>query len=140
VAVVVRAVRDLEKEFGVAQAAAFVERARPEDSPLHPLFTWDDSKAGERWRIQEARQIIRSVRVTFHEAETVAPAFLNVTVDTGEGRVRGYVETTRALSDKQMRKVALDDALRQLRAWQRKYRALRELSKVVSAIDAALDD
>lgn len=40
-----------------------VEAAREEDSPLHPCFEWDDTKASRAWRIEQARKLIRSVTV-----------------------------------------------------------------------------
>jgi hypothetical protein len=35
-----------------------VQRARAEDNPVHPYMTWDDSKAAESWRKEEARHLI----------------------------------------------------------------------------------
>lgn len=35
-----------------------LEKARDESTELHKCFTWDDSIAAEKYRIQEARQIV----------------------------------------------------------------------------------
>lgn len=43
------------------RAPAVVEAAREEDSPLHGCFIWDDSEAGEAYRLIQARTLIRSV-------------------------------------------------------------------------------
>jgi len=40
-----------------------VERARDPKSPLHSYFTWDDAKAADERRLDQARSLIRSVRV-----------------------------------------------------------------------------
>ncbi len=40
-----------------------VAEARNEKHPLHSRFEWDDSIAGERFRITQASQLIRSVMV-----------------------------------------------------------------------------
>lgn len=40
-----------------------VEAARPAESPLHDQFEWDDTAAAERYRLEQARALIRSVRV-----------------------------------------------------------------------------
>ena len=50
-----------------------VRAARPASSPLHDSFEWDDSKAGARWRQEQARILIRSVeiRTTTSEGESV---------------------------------------------------------------------
>ena len=51
---------------------------RPEDvvavahnplSPLHRYFTWEDEKAAVERRLDQARVLIRSVRVTYHRVE-----------------------------------------------------------------------
>lgn len=50
-----------ESETKLLTAAAVVDAARDEDSPLHEHFEWDDSVAGEQFRIIQARQIIRAI-------------------------------------------------------------------------------
>ena len=77
---------------GVLTPAAVVDDARPEDAPLHSHFEWDDSVAGEQYRLVQARQLIRSVKVTVQpqpEAEPVqVRAFHNV---ADEDKPRRYV-------------------------------------------------
>lgn len=43
--------------------------AEPADSPIHDWFTWDDSVAGHRYRLGEAREIIKRVRVNYIQSE-----------------------------------------------------------------------
>ncbi len=43
--------------------ALVVEVARDPDHPLHHRFEWDDEKAGDKYRLHQARQLIRSVRI-----------------------------------------------------------------------------
>lgn len=139
--VVVNELHALEAKHGMVQPEMVVEQARATDSPLHDLFTWDDTAAAEKYRLGEARKIIGSIRVTFHEQEKVAPAFLSVRVERDDGSIRqGYVDVQRALSSRQMRERVLKDAFRQLRAWQRRYRMLTELADVVAAIGRVLPE
>lgn len=42
---------------------AVVEASVPLDAPLHPVFEWDDAKAGVSYRVFQARNLIRSIRV-----------------------------------------------------------------------------
>lgn len=60
-----------------------VEVARDPANPLHDRFEWDDSVAGEKYRLSQARQLIRSVRVT-------------EVVEDGIERVRAFHSVTRA--------------------------------------------
>jgi hypothetical protein len=53
----------LETQHGQLQPELVVEEARDPASPLHPYFLWDDEAAGHAWRVEQARQLIRSVRV-----------------------------------------------------------------------------
>lgn len=43
--------------------------AEPDDSPIHDLFTWDDEIAGHRFRMDQARAVIKRVRVNYIQAE-----------------------------------------------------------------------
>ena len=43
--------------------AKVVDESRPEAAPLHPVFEWDDKVAAEKHREDQARHLIRSVRV-----------------------------------------------------------------------------
>lgn len=56
---------------------AVVEEARPVDAPLHPVFEWKDSIAGEKWREYQARNLIRSVVIIEQDAEPT-PAFIHI--------------------------------------------------------------
>lgn len=46
-----------------------VDVARDEASPLHARFEWDDQIAGEKYRLDQARRLIRSVKVVYREAD-----------------------------------------------------------------------
>jgi len=42
-----------------------VDEARPEGSPLHSRFDWNDQIAGEKYRLVQAQQLIRAVRIEY---------------------------------------------------------------------------
>jgi len=48
---------------GILQAEDVLEEARNPDSPLHPMFEWDDQVAAHQYRLEQARALIREVRV-----------------------------------------------------------------------------
>jgi hypothetical protein len=54
-----------EANDGILTAQAVVDAARPDDHPLHLHFEWDDEKAGEKYRVAQARQLIRIVKLTY---------------------------------------------------------------------------
>lgn len=57
-----------------------VKESKPKTATLHACFTWDDAKAGEQWRLQEARGLIRCVHVVSEDGEDQGAAFVNVSV------------------------------------------------------------
>jgi hypothetical protein len=76
-----------------------VEEAESKDSPLHGLFEWDDEKAAHAHRLQQARSLIRSVRIEFRVDEHVlhVPRFVH---DPDRDEEGGYVETLSVKNDK----------------------------------------
>jgi hypothetical protein len=115
-----------------------VEDARPIDSPMHDAFEWDDSKAAIEYRLEQARHLIRSVtfQVIANERTTMTRAFVVV---RNEEQARDlYFPTDEAMSDEAMRKQVLVRALRDLQAFQHRYRELEELSVVFDAAQKVL--
>lgn len=52
----------VRRQYGMLTPVNVVDAARSEDHPLHSRFEWDDAVAGERYRLDQARQLIRVVR------------------------------------------------------------------------------
>jgi hypothetical protein len=57
-------VQDLFDRNGSVKTVDLVAAARPKDSPAHPAFEWDNKKAGDEYRLIQARHWIRAVTVT----------------------------------------------------------------------------
>ena len=49
---------EIESIGSEATPAEIVEKAKDESTELHKCFEWDDSIAAQRWRLQQARQIV----------------------------------------------------------------------------------
>ena len=124
----------LESEYGVCHPERLVEDARPSTSPLHDMFEWDNTRAAERYRVEQARGILQSIRVILEPDAKPVPAFVHVRLlESGNG----YVGVARAMSDQDMRAQVLGDALRQLDALQHRYDTLAELRPVWRAVSRA---
>lgn len=118
---------------------AVVEDARPQASPLHAQFEWDDAKAAERFRLGQAGHLIRCVTVVM-DTQASRPAESQVTVRAFVPVLRTdgaavYESTATALSDGDYRRQVLERAHHELVAVTRKHRELEELAEVVSAIE-----
>jgi hypothetical protein len=103
-----------------------VEDARDPKSLLHPHFEWDDKKAAELHRVDQARALIRSIRVV-DDDDIPRPAFLSIRADDGIG-YRAYQEV---LTSSDLRQRLLEQATRDLDAWTARYRELREIVELV---------
>ena len=120
---------------GVCPPSALVEEARPKASPLHPLFTWDNKTAAESWRRQEARQVINAVVMIDERTEEVRPAFLHITLTEDDELREGYAPFDVVLSDEDSRRQVIDEALRYLNGFKRRFAHLSEFRPVLDVID-----
>ena len=50
---------------GILLPEDVIEAAKPKTSPLHNLFDWDNKSAAHKYRVEQARALIRSVRTTY---------------------------------------------------------------------------
>ena len=143
-AIIVRELKRIaRKHGGVLDPAVVVESARPETSPLHDQFQWDDSAAAHAYRLWQARMLIR-VRVSVLAEDTdPVRVFVSLRDDRVQGREPGeggYRVTEAVLKDPAMRARMLREALADIASWKRKYSALKELAGIFAAIDRARDD
>lgn len=129
--VIIELKRIAKEHGGILRPETVVEEARPKSSPLHKRFTWDNNKAAHEYRIWQARQLIRVVVEPIAGAKGRHEVFVSLTSDRKDS---GYRVMTEVLSDAQMRRQMLEDALRELDIFQRKYSRLRELSAVFAVI------
>jgi hypothetical protein len=86
---------------------AVVRDARRKDSPLHAHFEWDVKKAAAAHWLDQARQLITSVRVLITTDKTKVHSVFYVrdpSAGTGE---QGYVSVTRLRGDKDMAREAI---------------------------------
>ena len=120
---------------GVLEPERVVAAASAEASPLHKYFEWSDSKAAAKYRIQQARELIRVVvQYTGPERDSVpCRVFVSLTSDRREG---GYRVMADVLSDEVMRARLLQDALEEMRRFEIKYAKLKELARVIAEIQA----
>jgi len=57
------ALRNLETRAGYLDPDVVVEEARDPESDLHPYFEWDDTLAGQAYRLAQAGDLIRRVKI-----------------------------------------------------------------------------
>lgn len=112
---------------GIVDPQSVVDASRSEDAPLHNLFEWDDSVAAEKYRVTQARFIIRNITVC-EDAKPTVRQFVHAVQP-------GYVTIHTALKSEEMKAALLDRAVADMTAFRAKYRALEELCEVVDAME-----
>lgn len=111
-----------------------VQKAKVKTSPLHRHFEWSDTKAAQQYRIWQARQLISiTVELIGGVQGPAAPVFVSLTPDR-QRNGGGYRIMTEVLSDAEMRKQMLSDALAELNVFQQKYVRLKELAEIFQAV------
>lgn len=117
---------------GVIMPSVVVDRARPPENPLHPHFEWNDSVAAEKFRLEQARYIIR-MTIT-QETSQPTPRRVFVALRSERPAGGGYRELTSVMSDEKMRADLLAQAKADALTFQRKYAHLEEMADVIRAI------
>lgn len=124
---------EIESIGSEASPAEIVEKAKDESTELHKCFEWDDSIAAQRWRLQQARQIVCLLVYTDEKKEEEEQAPIRFFVKASSNK--GYQPVKLVVRDKDEYQAMLDRAIRELKAFQEKYQRLSELEAVFDAID-----
>lgn len=139
----------LEARDGCVTAKALLQAARPKTASLHDEFEWDDSIAGEQFRLAQAGRILRHIDVvlrtttsstgrappTYVEVTTRALPYVGATTLTPDG---AFVNVQRMLKTPTLRTAWLDQAKAELASFRTKYSVLSELNAVMEAIEKVL--
>lgn len=128
---------------GKLTAHAVVEAAEQEDHPLHQYFEWDDARAAKRYRLQQARQLIKAVqyKVKAGKVEIDTAAFVRIfnadqLPQASPGP--GYVPLPVAVEVVDFKEQMLARALQELNSFKARYRTISmtctELRPILEAI------
>ena len=103
--------------------------AQDPESPLHKHFEWNNEVAGYKFRIEQARSLIRSIHAVETKEKERPPmrAFLSI-ADKGGVSYRAVEEV---LSSAELQRKVLEQAHRDLIAFETRYRSLEDVCKLV---------
>ena len=88
----------IERKHGRITPGNVLEESRPTGAVLHSLFEWNDSAAAEKFRLEQAREVIGNIAVVrMIEGRPTEPvrAFVNI---VPANRERGYSSIVKVLS------------------------------------------
>lgn len=100
---------------GTLTPDAVLAAAKAKSSPLHDLFTWDTNEAAMKWRLEEARTIIRSVRYIEGPSDIRVLGAPNYVHDpTIPGNQQGYVSVDTLRTDPERARQSLQVELQRV--------------------------
>lgn len=105
---------------------AIVAAASNRKNPLHPFFEWDDSAAANAYRLDQARALVRIIRVDDGASAEPPRAFLSVS-DRGTS-YRSLAEVQRSPD---LQTIVLRQAERDLAAFQTRYREMADICEII---------
>ena len=120
----------LKNERGLINPADAVKWARRNNnSRLHGMLDWNDTEAGEKWRIAQVRQLI-AVHIV---DATGSRRFVSLSIDRKHDGSNGYRPIDDVLERPDLREIMVADALAELERVQARYAFVTELAEVWAA-------
>lgn len=124
--------QDVYDRRGVLTPAVVLAEARATDHPLHNRFEWDDSIAGERWRVYQAHELIQCVRVTYQETDgTVKSVRAFHCVRGPQGHT--YQTADEIIHDPLLTEMVMRDMEREWRSLRDRYDRFDEFRQMITA-------
>lgn len=72
---------EINNKHGLLTGQLVVDESRPDEAPLHGCFEWNDEVAGELYRVDQARKIIKGVQVITEEHPEPQAVYVHVPKD-----------------------------------------------------------
>lgn len=132
--------RQLEERTHCLTPKQILDDAKSEKSPTHDYFEWDDSVAGKGYRLNQARELIRTVKVNISlvggGSMTIREYYSVVESNDEEANLnqRTYVSVRRVEAEPALREQVIAQALVEVNRWKEKYDQYTELRSITDAI------
>lgn len=120
------------REHGALEPERIVDESRDEGAPLHGCFEWNDSAAAEKYRQVQAAGIVHAIITAVPGQDREEPVSVRAFVHVEPG----YQPIAVVINDEEKLERLQSDAIRELKAFQRKYNVISALSPVFDAIDS----
>lgn len=117
---------------------AVVRDAKRKDSPLHSCFEWDVKKAAAAHWIEQARDLITSIRIVVKTERTNVSAVYYVRDPAAKSGEQGYVSVTKVRTDADMAREVLVAEFGRVADMLRRARELAAALEAQSEVEALL--
>lgn len=111
-------------------AKEILEKAKDPKSELHKCFEWDDKKAAEKWRLQQAKTLVCNLVFEMPDEKDEPIRVFHITTEQSV-----YKPTKMILQQPDEYQSLLNNAKAELQAFKRKYKILQELEEIFEKIE-----
>ena len=128
------ALQEIHNEYGRIKPETVVKVAAKKDHVLHKEFTWNNTEAGSKWRLHEARNIIKCVNIIHGDTDKKieTSAFVSIREDD---KTRAYHPVKTVLGNDQMRAIYMNQARRELRMFIDRFSNIEYLIEYTNAVE-----
>lgn len=127
------ALQALYDSHGMLTPTLVVDEARDPGHPLHSHFEWDDARAAEEYRLEQARGLIQKVKIVYRSPRGRSPERLvrayHSVPDVERGRV--YRSAEDIAEDPLLREMVLRDMERDWKQLKTRYEHFAEFAEMV---------
>ena len=139
---VISEVLEVKNTYGLT-AENILRKASKKSSSLYEFFDWDDSSAGEKWRLNQARSLINEIKIVVDNKEIYAFENVNVSVQESDVRTnspskfgnREYKTIIEIMNNEDYRNQLIHRALTEATYWKERHEELIELNPIFITIE-----
>jgi hypothetical protein len=139
---VIDEVLEVKETYGLTPSN-LLKKASKKSSSLYKFFDWDDSSAGEKWRLEQARGLINEIKIVVEDKEVYAFENVNVAINDAEfpnDKIskfgsREYKTIVEIMSNEDYRNQLIHRALTEATYWKERHAELIELNPIFVSID-----
>ena len=131
--------QEIEKQHGKVTADLVVDAARDPDHPWHDRIDWDNETAGQRWRLMQARALIRSVRYERRTETRIIAAPAYIRDPDAEANEQSYVSVALLRDDHERARSALIAEFARVASALRRARELADALNLANEVQAMLN-
>lgn len=127
-------IMEICEELESATPQQILEKARDSNTELHKCFTWDDTEADEKWRISEARAVVRNLKIIEQKPDKqTEPTTIRVFYKTDNES--GYKPTKLILKKPDEYKSLVERCRSELLAIKQKFNSISEYEEIWEMIN-----
>ena len=139
---VIDEVLEVQKAYGLT-ADSLLKKASKKSSSLYEFFDWDNSSAGDKWRLAQARCFINEIKIVVEDKEIYA--FENVVISVedksitqpnnkGKFSSREYKPIVEIMNNEDYKTQLIQRALSEVKYWKERHSKLIELNPIFISI------